>query len=375
MTDWFEAGIALLAYQSSGTPRALTYNNFMRTRSIALVSLLLLTASAHALDLAGRDLFIPVAGRTPGAAGTFWQTDLVITNHSPEYAKLPVHVEFSSDGSRESLDVEVVSGSSVVLEDFVRTRLGREAALGTIRITSDRPDAQLTAHAVVYNTSAAEPLGQTVQGLPVSALRTQSLIGGLLLANGHRSNVGVANPNDEPVTVSLSAPNGGGGRTITVAPRSFVQMDAATAIQFAASDALSILVSASLPVYAYGSVIRNGDGDPQFVPPVETRTSNAFAVAPSCTSPAQLDFQPNPAPGYIVVFDEGLNVEAVTADLAARHHFTPIYVYAAISLGFYAELTPAQLAALRCEPAVQYIEQNAWAFVSGSRTTADSLVK
>jgi hypothetical protein len=348
----------------------------MTARAAALALLLTLTTSVHALDLAGRDLFIPVAGRTPGAAGTFWQTDLVITSLSPEYGTLRVRVDFdAADGNRESFDVDVPSGGSTVIEDFVRTKLGRDAALGTIRITAASPDAQLTAQAVVHNTGGDEPLGQTVQALPLAALHAQSLIGGLLVENGHRSNVGVANPHDEPVQVRFSPPHGLQPVTVTVAPHGFVQMDARAAAMSLEGGSRAVLVSATRPVYAYGSVIRGGDGDPQFVLPVETRASSTFAVAPACTSPAPLHYAIAPAPGYIVVFHPGQNVEAVTAELAARHGFTPISVFAAIGLGFYAELTPAQLAALRCEPVIDYIEQNAWTSAAGAGTVAETWQK
>jgi hypothetical protein len=339
-------------------------------RVAAFALLLTLSASLHALELTGRDLFIPSAGRAPGANGTMWQTDLVITNLSPEYANMQVRVDFRSEGITYAFDVQVPTGQSVVIEDFARTRFGRDVALGTVRITAGTTDAQITAQAIVHNVGGNAPLGQTVHALPVGSLEMPAIVGGLQVEGGHRSNIGVGNPHDEPVQVQITSMQGGRGTTVTVPPRSNIQWNAAT-LRMTEGDTLTFVVTAQKPVYAYGSVIRGGDGDPQFVLPVAIQPGETFAVQPSCPNPAELNRHRNPAPGWIVVFHEGQDVAAVTAQLAERHGFTPLAIYAAIGLGFYAELSPQQLATLRCEPVVDYIEQNAWAHIAG--TTAQSL--
>ena len=344
----------------------------MPTRSLAVLTLLL-ALSANALDLAGRDLFIPIAGRTPGAAGTFWQTDLVITNFSTEYWTLKVNVEFTADGTRHAFEVEVPAESSIVLADFVRTKLGREAALGTIRLTATPADAQIGAQAIVHNTGGSVPLGQTVQALPIDSLMTRAVVGGLLVGGGDRANVGIGNPHDEFVDVTFSAAHGAFPATMRVAPRAYVQFDAATLRSSSPNDTRSVLVTSTLPVYAYGSVIRGGNGDPQFVAPVATRTTSENALTPACANPKRISFAQNPAPGWIVVYDFSLDAEKVTAELAARYGFKPHYVYTAALKGFAAELTPQQVAAIRCEAAVDYIEQNAWAWAANAQSKAESL--
>jgi hypothetical protein len=223
---------------------------------------------------------------------------------------------------------------------------------------------------VVHNTGGTEPLGQTVQALPISALQTRSLIGSLLVEHGHRSNVGVANPHDEPLQVRFSSPNGLNAKVFTVAPHSFVQMNARDAAVSLEADSRVVLVSASKPVYAYGSLIRGGDGDPQFILPVEVRPSSSFVVEPACgTAAARLTLSlESPAPGWIVVLKDGVESDIETPRLMARHGFTPRYVYSAALEGFGSELTPQQVAALRCEATVSFIEQNQWMSVRGTST-------
>lgn len=62
------------------------------------------------------------------------------------------------------------------------------------------------------------------------------------------------------------------------------------------------------------------------------------------------------APGYIVVFIDGTDPDAVTDELAAAHGFTPRHVFRHALLGFAAELSDDALAAVRRHPAVKYVE-------------------
>src|SRR6188474_2911877 len=157
-------------------------------RPLAFIVALLLTLASNvsAIELAGNDLIIP------GAGGTFWETDLVLSNLSPEYAILHVKVETWIDGEPLSFVVDVPALGTVTVEDFMRTRFGRETAIGLVRISNGLSDAQLVARARVHTTS---DVGQSVPALPVSALARESLIPGLNGSSASRSNLGIANPN------------------------------------------------------------------------------------------------------------------------------------------------------------------------------------
>jgi hypothetical protein len=62
------------------------------------------------------------------------------------------------------------------------------------------------------------------------------------------------------------------------------------------------------------------------------------------------------APGYIVVFHDGTNADAVAEELAGAHGFTPKHVFRHALLGFAAELSADALDAVRRHPAVKYVE-------------------
>jgi len=80
----------------------------------------------------------------------------------------------------------------------------------------------------------------------------------------------------------------------------------------------------------------------------------------SCLSPAPVLGQFDPrAPGFIVVFDSGVDASAEALRLGGLYGFTPHHVFTHALQGFSAELTPATLAAIRCETSVNYASFNA----------------
>jgi hypothetical protein len=80
-------------------------------------------------------------------------------------------------------------------------------------------------------------------------------------------------------------------------------------------------------------------------------------IAPPCTNPAPLNGRYDPeAPGYIVVYKAGTDERAETDRLARQYGFVPRHVYDSTFLeGFAADLTSETVAALRCEPVLDYI--------------------
>jgi hypothetical protein len=318
--------------------------------------LLLLGTVAAAASPAGNDVIIPAAGRTPGAYGTLWRTDLVITNLTREYERLAVTVTLLEGERSESFQLDLRSLETVVVPDFLLTRFGRDEGIGIVRVHAEPADAQLAAQARVYNDAPVGRFGQSIPAMSRAALPQESWIAGLESSGGYRSNLGVANPGDEPATVSgLAYGPQGQIRSfhLTVAPRTLLQLGVDAIVPL---DVRTIRISADRPVYPYGSLVRNDTGDPQFLAPLIARLSEDFAIVPQCDEPAPLYFSENPAPGYFVVFGPGVDAAARAAELAAQYGFTPDLFLTLQA--FIAELSPDVVAALRCEAGVIRISQN-----------------
>jgi hypothetical protein len=68
---------------------------------------------------------------------------------------------------------------------------------------------------------------------------------------------------------------------------------------------------------------------------------------------------PDPAAaGYIVVFVDGTDADAVTDALSATHGFVPKHVFRHALLGFAADLADDAVDAIRRHPAVKYVEHD-----------------
>ncbi len=90
------------------------------------------------------------------------------------------------------------------------------------------------------------------------------------------------------------------------------------------------------------------------------------SVEPSCPNPATLHLVRCPAPGYIVALKSGTDATSVAPILAARYGFALRTVWTQQSLGFppfYAIMSVQAVAQLRCEPSVDFIEENAFGSV------------
>jgi hypothetical protein len=65
------------------------------------------------------------------------------------------------------------------------------------------------------------------------------------------------------------------------------------------------------------------------------------------------------APGYIIRFQDSVDAVTEAARLAARYGFVTTFVYRVAIKGFAANLSPATVAVLRCEPSIASIEHDA----------------
>lgn len=315
---------------------------------MAVLLLLSFAPATLASEQAGRDILIPIVGRGPGAFGSMWQSDLILTNNTATYAKLELELEFN-DGQPTTAKVSIGARSSMVLEDVVRATFGRDSAAGSLRVRASLSDARIVARAWIYNVAEETPgrFGQHVPGVPVEQLATFTVLNLGDPAPGTRTNFGVSNPSDETAIVKVLT--GKHTReTIQVPPHGVVQRN-----DIHASAAQPIYLRADRPVYTYASVIDAG-GDPLFI--AGAVADLAAPVAPQCAQPLELHRNPETefiAPGYIVM----LHSLSAIAPTLAKYDIEPRHVYEALG-GFAAEMTPETVAALRCDPAVEIIEHD-----------------
>jgi hypothetical protein len=341
-------------------------------RIALLLFALSLALPAAATDFASNHLLIPIAGRAPGAFGSEWRTDLVVTNAKRNGVAVPVILMFTrDDGSVAVLHTSLGPRASLVLKDAIREFIGDHSAQGMITVFTEDLNAKLAARARIYNAGAANgEYGQTVQGMPVTRLSRDAYLSGLSGVNGNRTNVGISNPSPRTSTAFVSIfdaeGNFAGGVSHTIAPRSVLRLNDIFAHfdDLEPFDGATVQITSSEGVYAWASVIRNDTGDGDFVTGTGVEINDdEVPVLPQCESPAKLILSPRPAEGWIVIFHPGTNAVTTTSVLAAKYGFTPRNIFEHSFPGFSADgFSQGAIAALRCEAAVKTVEQNTQVF-------------
>jgi hypothetical protein len=336
----------------------------MTARAFSLLLLLLTTFSAQAADLAGANVLIPVSGRTFGSHGSRWQTDLVVTNLATRPLSLVLTLYIRST-ERVFTTTPIAARGTLVLDDVIWKTFGEDSALGMIRVSSASSGARFTARAYVVNRgNAGGEYGQGIPGVPVDALTTEHVLSGVSAGSAARTNIGVANPWNVPASVILTLLGSKGeqlGKLNRLVPAYEVMQlnEVFGAFGVPPAAEASVHVWSQVGVYAYASIVRNDSGDAVFVPGTGVAPA-AEKIAPRCAEPAHLSLakrDQTPAEGFIVMMRPETTLDYITRVLPEEHDFTLLHVYEALP-GFAAVIAPEQLAALRCDSAVEFIEQN-----------------
>jgi len=242
----------------------------MRRLVIALLLILPFAAvpRAHALNVSGERIIFPVIGRFPGAGGTQWQTDVFIANPGTPTYELTLRFYPSGEGVQVRT-ITMTPFSVTTLTDICLNTFGRANTGGVLELDAGlfTPEAR----ARIYNVgNPAGQFGQGVPGIGLGNLSRQAFLYGLSTTSANRLNIGVANPNDTPVLVSILVNDHTGAnvhsRSVTVQPHSFVQYnDIASTFGIPPQEGLVVNMNTSGDlIYGYASEVRNDTGDAVF---------------------------------------------------------------------------------------------------------------
>ncbi|HYH05646.1 MAG TPA: hypothetical protein VEK11_01185 [Thermoanaerobaculia bacterium] len=238
-------------------------------RLASLLSAILLACSAAALDFAGRELVIPVISRVPGANGTQWRTDVTLTNRNqifPTQVSMIYDPAGPGEAIQRKFDLDPLM--TVTLIDILRTEFGTQQSYGTLWLGSSNESAPIAAHARVYNVgNASGEFGQLIQALPHEQLPRTVWLHGLIGFLGNRANIGIANPNNTPAHYTITwydkhGSSHGSAGAFTIQPWDVVLInDIFGYLNMATDEGLTIRLISDVPLYAYGSIVRNDTGD------------------------------------------------------------------------------------------------------------------
>jgi hypothetical protein len=243
------------------------------------------------IDIAddGRVL-IPAAASGSGGTPEFplmWETDVTLISHGEDAEVIASFLPWNTDNSEpEEVTFNLTAGQVKTIRDSVRTLFDRGGA-GAIVFDSDQP-LSVTSRTFSYSPTFGIGAGTYGQGIPGQAVslwdgtefpdslsRPQQLTG--LMSSpefGFRSNVGICNLKDQPVTVlvMVGADDGDGEIfEVTLGPNGSTQINDiyAPITQDPVWSGSVVVFPQGLDdaIFVYGSVVDGNSGDGNFIQP------------------------------------------------------------------------------------------------------------
>lgn len=222
------------------------------------------------------EVYLAAVGRTAGAAGTFWRSD--VTLHNPGGSSVSATIRFLRAGQDNRFvtgrTLSLGSKGTLTIRD-VMSWLGVGDGSGALQITWSGSSAGLVATSRTYTTRGFDSgtLGQSIAMTSAADFGTRAIVTGLTSDSRFRANVGVVNSGDSTigVTLYLTLPDGRriGSSFVTVPARSQIQAAAANlfpSVPLATLGNFTVVAETQLPtMFAYGSVVDNQSGDPIFI--------------------------------------------------------------------------------------------------------------
>ncbi|MFZ2490830.1 MAG: CHRD domain-containing protein [Thermoanaerobaculia bacterium] len=231
---------------------------------------------------AAEELVIPIVGRTAGANGTFYRTNLSVLNLTPNSA--PVLLEYFSsatvgNASPTSTAMVVLGGNEQLSlnGDALQRTLNLGDGTGALRITSP---VAVAANANVFNDQRSVGRGTFGQLVPAFTASDALWDGVLPMLSdqrsishaGSRTNIGWFNGSGSTTTIVFTArrPNGTALATSTQTVLVGAQRQLPLEVLFPSLESLDQMyvtfTTTGGPLYVYASVVDNDSGDAIFVP-------------------------------------------------------------------------------------------------------------
>jgi len=232
-----------------------------------------------AATTSAQTLYLPAAANVEGVNQTRWRTDVQVKAQSGDDATFTIELlETGANNSQPTaLDFTVGVGESLRLENLLETAFEFE---GTAALRLTATDGRIGATSRTYNDAPAGTYGQTVPAVDdddAIAFGDEATL--ILLSRspdpavGFRTNLGLVNVTEGPITVEvdLVAADGAPLGTVTPSLRPFEHRQLNDVFHLAGADdvpdgyAVVRTTSDDGRFFAYASVVDNGTGDAIFL--------------------------------------------------------------------------------------------------------------
>jgi hypothetical protein len=240
----------------------------MRCTASARVAVLVLIATTARAG----ELWVPVVAQMPGAGGSYWNTEMWISNLGASSGScavtfLPSGTDNTDLLLSEATPTPVPAGHTVYVGNVVPPR-----SSGALRVVTV---GDLVVQVRLFNTQGQGAVGQIVPALgreQLIPIGSEGHLVPILRSSRFRTNVGLFNPSPSPVKVQarLLDPQGAeAGRTeYALEPGSQTQVnDLLLGFKVNRSDGHQLVLSAGGPFAAYASVVDTRTGAPTLILP------------------------------------------------------------------------------------------------------------
>jgi PKD repeat protein len=209
---------------------------------------------------AGETLTIPVVGRSPGANGTFWRSDVAFFNPTSERMNLTIN--FGGSNKTLSLGARDTRVVADVLADY-----GRASGQGALFVSWTGSGPVVTSRTYTSVAATGGTYGQSID--PVTAFDNTGYVPGLRSDASYRSNAGVVNGGGTRETFFVTALSPTGNELASTT----ITLNAGELTQFAIGNlfpnvsgtfTLAVRGDGDAKLFAYGSMVDNISGDPVF---------------------------------------------------------------------------------------------------------------
>ncbi len=247
----------------------------MRSILVAFTCASLLATGAVAQSL-GPGGNIPVVANLPGVAGTFWRSDVIVTNASDTSTsvmlKLLPEIRDGATTFTAKLigPLDLPARSQLNLPNVVQSRFGLIDAKGSLQIyTTNGVPVALASRTYTYDRDSGGSYGQEVSGILAAK---QAWVAGVEHDGLYRTNIGIVWLWDTPVqfTVTVFKADGSeAGSGVVAFPEAGLQQKSLEAFGVGTLIDGYVVISSSDPDaiwYAYGSRVDQTSGDAVYRP-------------------------------------------------------------------------------------------------------------
>lgn len=231
----------------------------------------------------GQDATVPTgavvaaAAKLAGQAGTDWRTDLVVTNLGGARTTATIEAWLRDQANPDPLrqTMPLLAMQTYAAGDVLGSLFGLpDSSAATLVITADQP---VGIASRTYNLTPGGTYGQSIAAAPLASAFAPGQVAhliGLVENQSYRSNLGLVNPGEEPLTVQAAffAADGGSLGTVLyeVPPRGSIQRN--RVLRDVASGRVDLarveLRPTGSDLMAFLSVVDAATGDPVFQPAV-----------------------------------------------------------------------------------------------------------